>query len=38
VGIGSATVATGLGLAVSIAVTRFQFRGRVPLLGWRCCR
>jgi len=33
VGIGSATVATGLGLAVSIAVTRFQFRGRVPLLG-----
>jgi spermidine/putrescine transport system permease protein len=33
VGIGSATVATGLGLTVSIAVTRFQFRGRVPLLG-----
>ncbi len=30
---GSATVATALGLAVSIAFVRFKFRGRTPLLA-----
>jgi spermidine/putrescine transport system permease protein len=33
VGAGSASVATVLGVAVSIAVIRFRFRGRLPLLG-----
>ncbi len=33
VGIGSATIATALGLAVSIAFVRFRFRGRTPLLA-----
>ena len=33
VAVGSATVATALGLAVSIAFIRFRFRGRTPLLA-----
>jgi spermidine/putrescine transport system permease protein len=33
VGVGSATVATALGLAVSLAFVRFRFRGRRPLLA-----
>ena len=33
VGVSSATLATALGLAVSLAVIRFRFRGRTPLLG-----
>ncbi|HEX2195226.1 MAG TPA: ABC transporter permease [Candidatus Limnocylindria bacterium] len=33
VGAGSATVATALGFAVSVAFTRFRFRGRRPLLA-----
>jgi spermidine/putrescine transport system permease protein len=33
VGVGSATIATALGLAVSIAFVRFRFRGRTPLLA-----
>jgi spermidine/putrescine transport system permease protein len=33
VGIMAATAATILGLAVGLSVTRFQFRGRGPLLG-----
>jgi spermidine/putrescine transport system permease protein len=33
VGVMAATVATAMGLGVGLAVTRFQFRGRGPLLG-----
>jgi spermidine/putrescine transport system permease protein len=33
VGMAAATIATGMGLAVSIAFARFRFRGRLPLLG-----
>jgi spermidine/putrescine transport system permease protein len=33
VGVASATLATTLGFAVSLAVIRFRFRGRTPLLG-----
>ena len=33
VGVGSATIATALGLAVSLAFVRFRFRGRNGLLG-----
>jgi len=33
VGVASATIATALGLAVSIAFIRFRFRGRTALLG-----
>ncbi|HET7521269.1 MAG TPA: ABC transporter permease [Candidatus Limnocylindria bacterium] len=33
VGIAAATIATALGLAVSITFVRFRFRGRAPLLG-----
>ena len=33
VGVAAATIATTLGLAVSIAFIRFRFRGRVPLIA-----
>lgn len=33
VGLLAATIATTLGLAVSVAFSRFRFRGRLPLLG-----